>query len=220
MKKYILVITLLFAVAMAGYSQNANRSGFFLEAGAGFPIGTPPLKGIEWKNNTLMGYYPGGTEINFGFGYRRASSRCFAWEVKAEASTVSSSFRHSLVLAAMPGIRYTTKELFGNTSLYFGLNVGFAYAPMMSDMWNGIYRDDENDLDLDDGNSLGAKLLLNVGVNITSSFYAGLYFDYNVMSDMIQGFSSEDSYNYREYFSPVQSWGSWGAVGLRLGYRF
>lgn len=216
MKKLLLLFALVISVAASSVAQNANRSGVFVEAGTGFLVGSVPFKDkIEWKNNTLTAYKPGGPDINLAVGYRRATSSVFAWEFKFETSSTPQAIS-TLVLAFMPGIRYTTKEIFGNTSLYFGFDVGFAmgycqeqpYSSFISDL--KLDSDEQSDLDLY-FESFGVKFSVSAGFNITTSFYAGLYWDYNVVSAKI--------FNYESLKKDGMS-SNWGSLGLRLGYRF
>lgn len=231
MKKLIFAAILAIFAVTPVLSQNANRSGFFIEGGTGFLVGKAPISNVKWENNSLYVCRPGGPDVNLGFGYRRATSKVFAWEIKAEGSVVPNNVESTLVLAVMPGIRYTTKELFGNTSLYFGLNVGVACGSG-SDA-NYFYT--ENGARLDnwymDGPILplnengdwgvmsdffykfGAKLNLTAGINITSSFYAGLYWDFNFLTEQGIEFDIENE-------SIKDGLGKWGSLGLRLGYRF
>lgn len=213
MKKIIPIIILLVACSTSNYAQNANRSGFFIEGGAGFLVGNPPIKKVIWKDNVLSAVKPSGPDINLGLGYRRASSRAFAWEVKTQFSIVPSA-KNTMNLAILPGIRYTTTEIFSNTSLYFGLNVGFALGTESSFYAPGMYPDQnwERSPDIYDFCSVGGKINLTAGFNVSSSFYAGLYFDYSIMNSQFGRLEQLETENF-----DVNSWGS---VGVRLGYRF
>lgn len=227
MKKLIFAAILAIFAVTPALSQNANRSGFFVEGGAGFLVGKTPISNVKWTDNTLYVYRPGGPDVNLGFGYRRATSNVFAWEIKAEGSVVPNNVKSTLVLAVMPGIRYTTKELFGNTSLYFGLNLGVALG-QDSDCgsfkyengeyayrWGTFYPLNENGeySVYHDFTCFGAKLNLTAGFNITTSFYAGLYWDFNFLTDQGMKFNVE-------WGDTENGLGTWGSLGLRLGYRF
>lgn len=231
MKKLIFAAILAIFAVTPVLSQNANRSGFFIEGGTGFLVGKAPISNVKWKNNSLYVCRPGGPDVNLGFGYRRATSKVFAWEIKAEGSVVPNNVESTLVLAVMPGIRYTTKELFGNTSLYFGLNVGVACGSSGDNFLDYFYSENGNSLrglgsmivPLNDNGGydiyhdflcrFGAKINLTAGINITSSFYAGLYWDFNFLAD--QGINLHLESRYIE-----EGLGKWGSLGLRLGYRF
>lgn len=214
MKKIIPIIILLVACSTSNYAQNANRSGFFIEGGAGFLVGNPPIKKVIWKDNVLSAVKPSGPDINLGLGYRRASSRVFAWEVKTQFSIVPSAAANTVNLALLPGIRYTTAEIFSNTSLYFGLNVGLVLGTESDFYAPGLYPDKnwERSPDIYDFCSVGAKINLTAGFNVTSSFYAGLYFDYSIMNYQ---FGRLEQMN-----NDSSDANSWGSVGVRLGYRF
>lgn len=225
MKKLIILTLLLSGIFIKGFGQNANRSGLFIEAGAGFLVGTPPVSKLEWKNNQLNAIVPGGPDVNLAIGYRGATSKVFAWQIKGEVSADPSNGRSTFQVALMPGIRYTTKELFGNISLYFGLDIGPVFT---TDSYYSSYNfsldlnKDDNDRITDGFGSLGAKFGLSAGFNITTSFYGGLYWDYslnphqaNVNALKNNNRIGYDSYNYSHFNTNL-----WGSIGIRLGYRF
>lgn len=223
MKKFILFLIFLGAFLTNGFAQNANRSGLFIEAGTGFLIGNPPIQKLEWIDNSMNAYFPSGPDVNLALGYRGATSSVFAWEIKIEASGVPKDMRSSFVLAAMPGIRYTTREIFGNSSLYIGFNLGFATGSSQYIIGGSFQLDENKEFKpiKENFKSLGAKLSLTAGINITSKLYAGLYFDYSIMSDQIgdTNFNYNSNNNYTEIFH-YGDWNYFGSIGVRLGYRF
>lgn len=214
MKKLLLLFALVISVAASGVAQNANRSGVFVEAGTGFLVGSVPYSKTERNNLTVKAFKAGGPDLNLSLGYRGATSSVFAWQLKAEVSTAST--KPTLVFALMPGIRYTTKEIAGNTSLYFGFDLGLAIGSGNVSDYRGNSINMTSDyakieLNKNFGKSIGAKFSLSGGLNITTALYAGLYWDYNVLSKQI--------FNIKSY---VENGGTsnWGSLGIRLGYRF
>lgn len=223
MKKIFFLLIFLGVFLTDGYAQNANRSGFFMEAGTGFLIGNPPLQKLEWKDYTMKAYVPSGPDVNIALGYRRATSNVFAWEIKFEASGDPKAMVTTSVLAVMPGIRYTTKEIFGNSSLFFGANLGVAMGTDQSiyDLYS-FHVNETFEPDNRIFTSIGGKLSLTVGLNITSKFYLGVYFDYNFISNQIVNTDitfNNDGYNIIELYN-YGGWNSFGSLGLRIGYRF
>ena len=220
LKKLYTFFILCISVVTSGIAQNANRSGVFVEAGAGLFVGTVPYSKIEWNNNNLSGHRPSGPDINLAIGYRGATSSVFAWEFKIESSLDPSSVKQTLVLGILPGIRITTKEIFSNTSLYFGLNAGYALGSKQIFYYNRsihsiIYKHSWGD---GEGIAGGAKISVCAGLNITHAFYVGLYWDYNFLSSQIGNVNHYeiDDYGHNVYGSNNR----WGSVGVRLGYRF
>ena len=221
-------MALLLTFATGALAQNANRSGFFIEGGVGLPVGSLPVKGTKWENNKLYLLRPSGPDVNIAIGYRRATSRVFAWELKAEASTMPSSFSNATVIALMPGIRYTTKELFGNTSMYFGFDAGVAMGQLNDDYYyyegryNEITLNTPKESDFSDGDfsSLGGKINLSVGFNISSSFYAGLYWDFCCIANQYSFSIDDEAYDYKGVSYKKDGNAVWGSAGVRLGVRF
>ena len=228
MKKIILIICVLLASFIELSAQNANRSGLFIEAGGGYLLGTVPVSKLEWKDNALKILIPDGPDINLAVGYRGATSSVFAWQIKAELSTVPPDFETTMVLAFMPGIRLTTKELFGNTSLYFGLDAGFALGRSSSYSTRYLYfpvnGEEYDEITRGGLDSVGMKMGLSVGMNFTSKFYGGFYCDYNLIFDQVNRNSFKDMeihsyFDSNEIYFPDNK-NLWGSVGVRLGYRF
>lgn len=217
MKKILLIISIILISITGGYAQNANRNGFFIELGAGFPIGSIPAYKVGFDNNAVAVFYPGGPDVNFAIGYRRTMGKSFAWEIKGEGSAMPTKFRNTMVIALLPGIRYTSKELFGNTSLFCGINIGvllsrggygsyYLYESPDYPDYRYDWYDDLNNGDI----AIGVKFGADIGLNITSSFYTGLYLDCNVI----------DAQDVVKDNTIIRDWNLWGSLGLRLGYRF
>lgn len=219
MKKLLLISVLIITAVFSASSQNANRGGIFMEAGLGLYVGTPPVSKIQWKNNTLSVFRPGGPDVNFGVGYRGATSSIFAWEVRMEITTDVTAPSTS-VLSVMPGFRITSKEIFGNSSLYFGLNLGLGVGPYKDDCLNTLYLGNDYYSEPYVFSNWGGKMLLCGGLNITPSFYAGLYLNLNIIP--VGDCRLDANMNYDDL--PIRrvkfSDDVWGSIALRLGYRF
>jgi len=210
MKKLVLLFVAALTLSFAAWGQNANRSGIFIEAGVGALAGTTPTYKAEIDHGIVKGYNVGGAGLNLALGYRYATSRFCAVEVKVEGSASPKAISPTLVLGIMPGFRYTTRELFSNMSLFFGLNAGFAmssdcyiYGEISGDVASKIV-----DCDVEGSlpDALGGCYGLTIGINFTSSLYAGLFWDGYILSDKLCG-SDEGMLH-------------WGTAGLRLGFRF
>lgn len=209
MKRIILLIAVA-VLAVSGYAQNANRSGFFAEASAGATMGNAPLKNYSVytvdEGNKIVKYrekvYSGGFMPEVGLGYRWATSNNFAVDVKLKYQYLSDNSKIKL----MPGIRYTSAELSksSNVSLYVSANIG---AQGGNDPADDVFR-------------VGFAYELSVGFNITSKLYAGLiwsaglgYKEYNYVGHIDGSFEDvnlndlDNNYHY-------------GLLGLTIGYRF
>ena len=197
-------------IATVGYAQNANRSGFFAEVAAGATMGNVPLKSYdvymfyEGYDKNIVKYrekvYSNGFMPEIGFGYRWATAKNLAVDVKLKYQYLSDNSKIKL----MPGIRYTSSELSENSniSLYASANIG---AQGGNDPADDVFR-------------VGFAYELSVGLNITSKLYAGLiwsaglgYKEYNYINNSDGGFYdinlSDNNYHY-------------GLLGLTIGYRF
>lgn len=73
MKK--LIIALLALVAFVGANaQNANRGGFFIEAGIGGTTGTSPRTALFMDGTSMMAKFAGGAAFDVQFGFRTKTS--------------------------------------------------------------------------------------------------------------------------------------------------
>ncbi len=149
-------------------AQNANRNGWIVEVQGGQVIGTAYQsedfeKGKE--NGKLVGRRTGGFFGSFNFGYRWATSKHCAVELKL---IVADNFSDAKLLQTglLPGFRYTTKELIGNTSMYLGANVGASIEPILT----------EQNCDL----AICANTEANVGFNIGNLLSIGIFINYNI----------------------------------------
>lgn len=197
MKKLILLFIIGLIAATAVQAQNANRSGFIVEAGVGAAVGDTPCYVESYEGGGWSDARAGGAGLNVGLGYRFAISLPLALEVKAYWSGLTSGMYASMAICFLPGIRYTTREFYRNLSAYIGLNVGLALG---NDDWT------------DDSSSWGGAYQLSAGVNLTNNVNVGLFFDGLTLSGRYDPFSMD-----------YGKWGvtkSWGTIGARVGFRF
>lgn len=208
MKRFLLLLLAVCALTAVS-AQNANRKGFFIEAAVGGSIGDTPRTGLSMDGNTLMAHTTGGTVVNLAFGPRFRTGEHTAFDFRVEAQANTARLTQTLVLKAMPGIRITTGELFGNISLYVSTNIGFAAADAGEPSYDQFIPDDGTVVEWDifgDGASFGVAYALGVGLNITTHFYAGLLWDAQYMFKQVR-INEPESLHY-------------GMAGVRVGYRF
>lgn len=207
MKKVILALLCLIAV-LGVSAQNANRTGFFIEAGIGGTTGSTPRIGLSNDNGTVMARYAGGTSFNFNFGQRIRTSTHMAVEFRFGLQAPIDYVTTVPTGKILFGLRYTSSELFGNMSIYANAAVGGAIGA--SYVWgDGVPTGpDLVKFDFSNANdaSFGAGYLLGVGLNITTHFYAGFVWDAQYMIKQCRK-HQEDNLN-------------WGMAGLQIGYRF
>lgn len=219
MNRLLVALLLLLGMAETLSAQNANRSGFFLEAGFGGTIGNTPRKGFFISNNRIMNLYNAGPAVDFGLGYRFRTATHWAYEVKAEGQTCLSNPVNALVGRFLPvGFRYTSVEFWRNFSLYGHFNLGGAIA-VNNGKISAYYRENIPTSvltpDMDDAatingfkgeNAFGGAYSLGIGVNITTHFYAEACFNGQWMFGC-WGRNGHGAYH-------------WGMAGAILGYRF
>lgn len=198
-------------------AQNANRSGFFIEAGVGGACGNTPRTALLHQDGQVLVKYASGGVFDGYLGGRFRTSNHWAFDIRLGAQAAFSALKPTLTIKAMPGMRYTSNELFGNVSLYGALVVGgafgFGYGLCGSVIpENGEYKLDDlkhrwhlgTDYEQDD--LWGVSYMIAVGLNVTTHFYAGLLWDGQYMFALNQG---------TIFPNP-----SWGMLGVQLGYRF
>lgn len=199
--KRIILLTVLAVLAMTGYAQNANRSGFFVEASAGIFNYPYYSTKVNVTDNTLQNVFVTAKEstfsADFGLGYRFTTSKYFALEIKAKYIIRPYSDDY-LMVKIMPGIRYTTPELSsnGNISMYLAVNAGAL---------------------LYDTDRFGVAYDLSVGFNITTRFYIGLVWSAQFC---LVNYDDGDGDDYFIYIDELSSLKHCGMLGLTLGYRF
>ena len=208
MKRFLLLFLAVCALTAVS-AQNANRKGFFIEAAVGGSIGDTPRTGLSRDGNTLMAHTTGGTVVNLAFGPRFRTGEHTAFDFRVEAQANTARITQTLVLKAMPGMRITTGELFGNMSLYISANVGFAVADSGEMGFDQSIPNDGTVAEgviFDERVSFGAAYAIGAGLNITTHFYAGLLWDAQYMFKQVRIYEPENLH--------------YGMVGVRVGYRF
>ncbi len=202
--KRIILLTVLAVLAVTGYAQNANRSGFFVEASAGIFNYPYYSTKVNVTDNTLQNVFVTTKEstfsADFGLGYRFTTSKYFALEIKAKCFDLANLDKSGfLMFKLMPGIRYTTPELSSNSniSMYLALNVGAVLQLV------------EVGVEYVDLVQPGVAYDVSVGFNFTTHFYTGFIWSAQLCS-------------VEHLCTNVGSTGltHCGMLGLTLGYRF
>lgn len=221
MNKKIVMILMAIAIGMVvANAQNANRSGFFMEFGAGSFATTPPVERVS-VNFTQSATqtpvtmdriehveYESDMKYVGVIGYRRATSRHWACEIRTEY-VFGGRF---MAVNIMPGMRYTSREIYKNISLYGGFNAGVAFR-----LDNTEYNED----------IVGAAANVEFGVNLTNKLYIGVFYsaqmlpehpEYHVYSFSFGTMEERDSYYY--YDGNYKGLKYSDIVGLKVGFRF
>lgn len=204
-------------------AQNANRSGIFLELQGGAALGDviKPVSDYGMGSYDLYPVYlKGGVVGSVDVGYRWATSSIFAIEAKVGLWSNFADFNNTYNLRIMPGFRITTKEIYKNSSIFFGCNIGAGYAPSNNsrhDIFNAVAE-------------------ISTGLNINKNIYLGLFINYLAYeseakikkidnTDLIfYGFEEQDNDYYIDYASRCYRLGfkmkNYLSLGLRCGIRF
>ena len=220
-KKFFITIVVALFASVATWAQNANRSGFFLELGAGSFAVNPPMKSVtvtykqsgEFSPVTITREdrieYMNGLKYDFAMGYRIATSAHCAVNFKIDALFDGQRLNDGglLLTTLMPGFRYTSPELFKNISLYgmlsagAGMRLSYVFDPEYSVV------------------HLAVCGSVELGVNFTEKLYAGVAFDIIATEeDPIGIYSKEEWGEYRVRYSDDLC--ICGFVGAKLGFRF
>lgn len=189
-------------------AQNANNSGFFLEAAIGGTIGDTPRVAATFANNYDLSFTcAGGTAWNFAFGQRFRTSSHFAYEIKGEAQSTTSHVMPAMTFKLYPAsIRYTSPEVWRNFSIYATGGVGAALGSSGDRLKDDVLNLGESSgIRLFENACPGVAYTLGVGVNLTNHFYAGFVWDGQYMISQYR----IDKGNR-----------NWGMVGFKLGYKF
>lgn len=221
MKKLIITLLIVLAAIPAMFAQNANRSGFFMEVAYGGVTGDTPVMGYSVKNGTVYADCVHGSAVNLALGYRRATSRHWAYEFRIEGQTSTDKPDLGFVGKVLPvGFRYTSPEVFRNISLYGHFNIGGAIGAVNQSMAKsfGEYYYSSNTTPIqqntdtkyssmfEDNDSFGAAYQIGIGVNLSNHLYVEALWDSQVM--------------FATYGKDGESTLHWGMVGARLGFRF
>ncbi len=213
MKKMIFML-LLAVLSVAGVSaQNANRSGFFLELGAGGFVINPPMLKVTttYKQtgtsvpSTISGNdvieYENVLKYSFNMGYRFAKSRHWAMDCRLNCIFSDGMLDEMFVVGVMYGVRYVSPELFRNFSLYGALSVG----PM--------FRLDKKDYVHYGNINLYGGANFELGCNLSNKLYMGAFLS------LYGGVPSPEYYDYEalQYTEKIRIN---GLLGAKLGFRF
>lgn len=161
MKRIILSIVCILSTIVGMQAQNANRSGVFIELQGGSAFGTVMDKKIETNNGSLWNwdrdwYIKGGLVGSVDVGYRYATSNQFAIEMKAGGWANFQDIEKTITLDMLPGVRWTSKEIIGNVSMFLSLNAGCG-------------------LSFPDGVYVSIPVEVGIGFNLTNRLYLGAF---------------------------------------------
>lgn len=225
MKRIYLFLILTVSAFLSATAQNANRSGFFFEAGMGGTFGkTPMVSATYGQNYDFSINFAKGGMWNFGFGQRIKTSTHFAYEIKVNAQSAFKDILPAGLLKVYPlGLRYTSIELWDNMSLYATASAGMSFGIKPNEIdgipisyEDGRYIYDSSKCFFTPGDtykfktsgksSSGVAYAVGVGINVTTHFSAGLVLDgqYMLLSPNRIG-----RYSY-----------NWGTIGGNIAYRF
>lgn len=144
--------------------QNANRKGFFIEAGLGKMIGNNVRVNMYVENDLLYDYFASGYAFDIGCGYRFPTSSHWACEIKADLQSPFSYINKAFTIRILPfGVRFVSGELWKNLSIYSHINVGYALCRTDGD-YDYIG-------ELLDYYCHGLSGSIGLGINITPRFY-------------------------------------------------
>lgn len=218
---------MLVAILTSGIAtaQNANRHGFFLEAGIGGLVGNTPRMSIWIKDNVVYNKFVHGTTADLGLGGRFRIGNHWAYEVKAEGMIPLCDPIKAIVGRFLPiGFRYTSGELWKNYSIYAHANIGGAvtrlsgilgynnwdYSSTIKDNYDNYYG-----IIIPDGTTIklksasyrfGASYSMGLGINVTTHLYIEGCFNAQVMFDCL-GKNNSSMLHF-------------GVVSGVIGYRF
>lgn len=200
-------------------AQNANRHGFFIEAGVGGLVGNTPRTSISVVDNVMYYKCLSGAVADFGLGGRFRIGNQWAYETKAEVQISFTNPINALVGRVLPiGFRFTSVEFWRNYSIYAHLNLGAAITGnsgiigrenlISNSKYMTIYPNTtETDIKGYVGMvSYGIAYSTGVGVNITTHLYLEGCFSAQTLFSCF-GKNGKGIINY-------------GIVSCVIGYRF
>lgn len=201
----------LIMVGFFASAQNANRKGFFLEAGIGGLIGNTPRTTLSVKDNVVQYECLTGTAANLSVGSRNRISKHWAYELQCDVQVPFEKPSQNLTIRVLPlGFRYYSNELFKNYSLYCHFNVGGAMVynsgriSYIRDLNLNIPTEDVEHCNYSIGG--GIAYLIGVGVNITTR----LYIEGRLSSQLIFNGFGKDGKGLLHYGMPA------GVIGYRF----
>lgn len=214
-------------MALGAMAQNANRSGFFAEFGAGVFTGKTPRTSVGRTMDDRFVYtLAKGCALDLSIGYRLrfADHWAYEWRFGLEASTKEFNALFNPKIFPV-GFRYTSSEFFRNTSFYVHVNLGISSCPkgnpseFTPPVWGAfdLYTPDSScklssSFGFNGNSVLGFVYTCGVGINITNSLYTELVYDSQINA------CNEAYYKIHRIGSSRIIY--WGSVGLRVGYRF
>ena len=214
MKRFFVLTLLAVLISGIATAQNANRSGFFLEAGVGGLIGNTPRSSISTSNNVMYYKCLSGTAVDFGFGGRFRIGNHWAYELKIDIQSPLSSPYNNIIGRFLPvSFRYTSPEIYRNYSLYAHMNLGASivanrgiieYESFDTTLFPNTPSEEIKGLKGNVG--LGPAYSLGIGVNITTHVYLEAFCN----GQAIIGAYGKNGNEFINY----------GLVGVLVGYRF
>ena len=219
MKKIMLSIVVMFMTSIGVLAQNANRSGFFMEFGAGSFVVNPPIEKvtISYKQTGTQAptsvtreeliEYESDVKYSATIGYRLATSRHWAIEMKANCLFGKELFDEMFMIMGMPGVRYTSPELFRNISLYSSLHLGIGARLDKSDF---IHQPVAYGGDFELGINLSNKFYIASFLSVQNTKQSVEIYEYYISGNHINAYPYE--YTDERIFS--------GVLGGKLGFRF
>lgn len=211
MKKNLFLILCMIFLGISGYAQNANRKGFFIEAGFGGLVGNSIRNCVKITDNTLQYKCLSGSIVGLDFGGRFRSSKHWAYEFKLGCQTCLSDPVYGICFRILPvGFRYTSIEVWRNISLYthfnfgasIGLNDGKMPRPDIMFFPNTPFIDIEESA----SSGIGLGYSIGFGANVTNHCYLEFCYNAQALFDCIgnKGLGTVNG----------------GLLGGVIGYRF
>lgn len=122
------------------------------------------------------GFYTGDVAdtslgIDLGLRVNHAFTDAISWDIiKIKAQSDVNNISEMLALQALTGVRYTSPVLFGNSSLYGAVGLGYSYF-----------------VDTEDG---GFDWDVSVGINLSPRFSVGIGYNSCAVNDATVGYAS------------------------------
>lgn len=188
-------------------AQNANRTGIFIEVGAGYSMGNTPMINASVSDETVHFDYTDGTGIFLDGGWRQAMSAHSALEAKIQLQFNYKNTAPTTFIKFMPGYKFFFSNK-GFKNLYLGANIGVAIGSSVAvqkySKTNSKYDTLEPAKAFDD-KRIGLAYSTEIGYNLTSDSYIALSWEGQYIKQ-----SSPVGYSMR----------NWGLIGAKFGYKF